>query len=443
MKRVFRTIVFTAFTVAFLVTVPLVLLATAGYRYNLLRGRVEKTGIIQARSNPRGATVWVDGTQQKTTTPLEIRRVLAEDYRIRLTLDGYLPWEKTLGVEQGQAAFTAVVTMLRDVLPKLVLEGKFVSTAWSPDGNRLAYIKSEEDLLQEVGVWSPVGNPLALARVSASPSSLSIAWSPDGSRLLLTDLSGARAVITVYAPAANREPQTVGRGLPSDVTGAGWSPDGQFIIAIAKTGAYQVSYPGDEVTPLGIGRGILDVTVRDHVAYLIQRNSDGRAVLLRSVKGVPEVTAFLPNDQCRFRAWRGLVLQVADQRNGRLLSFSQDGQLLGERNGIESSVSADGRLVTWNDFEAFVTSADGGESELLTRLSSPIRSCAWHPSGTHVICATAEKIFAIELDGRDRRNVWDLTRISDVGAMNVSELGPRLRFTGTIGNQSGLFMRDL
>jgi hypothetical protein len=443
MKRFWRTVIFTVFTLAFLVTVPLVLLATAGYRYNLLRGRVEKTGIIQARSNPRGATVWIDGVQQKTTTPLEMRRVLAEDYRVRLTLDGYLPWEKTLSVEQGQTAFTAIVTMLRDALPKLILEGKFVAAAWSPDGNRLAYVRSEEASLQEVGVWSPVGTPLTLSRVSASPSSLAISWSPDGSRLLLSNLAGDRALLTVYVPATNRESQTVGRDLPHGVVSVKWSPDGQSLIAVTAAGIYQVALQGGEVSPLGIGSGLLDATTRDRVIYLIQRDSEGRTLLLRDSKGVPETIATLPNELCRFRAWRGVNLQVADMRNGRLLTFNQDGSLVGERGGVESSASGDGRLVTWNDFEVFVTDADGGKSELLTRLSSPINGCAWHPSGTHVVCATAEKVFAIELDGRDHRNTWDLTRVTGTGALNVTNLGPRLRFTGTIGNQSGLFMRDL
>lgn len=444
MKRFWRTVVFAVFTVSFLVTVPLVLLATAGYRYNLLRGRIEKTGIIQARSTPRGATVWVNDVQQETTTPLEVRRILAEDYRVRLTLEGYLPWEKTLDVEQGQTAFTAVVTMLRDALPRLALEGKFVATTWSPDGNRLAFIKNDEGALQEIGIWSPVGSPVTLARVSAEPSALSISWSPDGGRLLLTDVSKARTSLTVYASVANREPLTIGQDLPRGVTGAKWAADGQTVIALAETGAFQVSLADGGVVPLAIGRSILDATTRDRVTYLIQREADGRTALLRSNgKTAPEVIAFLPNDLCRFRAWRGLNLQVADPRSGRVLSYDQDGLAGGERVGIESNVSGDGRLVAWNAFEVFVTSADGTRSELLTRLSSPIRSCVWHPTGAHVICATDEKIFAIELDGRDRRNVWDLARASGVGELNVTSLGPRLRFTGTIGNQSGLFIRDL
>lgn len=443
MKRYWRTIIFTLFVLAFVVTVPLVMLTTAGYRYNLLRGRVEMTGIIQARSNPRGATVWINDVAQATTTPLEVRRVLAEDYRVRLTLDGYLPWEKTLRVEQGQTAFTAVVTMLRDSLPSLVMEGKFTATSWNPGGDRLAYIRTV-DSLQEIGLWSAIGSPVTLARLTADPKALSLAWSPDGNRLLTADIADGKVALTVYAPGTNRQPLSLGQALPHGVASVKWAPDGQSLLVIAETGVFAVAADDGTVTPLSVGKNFADATTRDGVAYLIGRDADGKTTLLRNDgKTAARVIAYLPDELCRFRAWRGVNLQIADLRRGRLLVVGTDGQAKNELSGTEMSVAPDGRLALWNDFELYAAASDGSKSELLTRLSTPLRSCVWHPNGTHLVCATDEKVFAIELDGRDRRNVWDLTRLTGAGDLNVQALGPRLRFTGTIGNQSGLFMRDL
>lgn len=49
-----------------------------------------------------------------------------------------------------------------------------------------------------------------------------------------------------------------------------------------------------------------------------------------------------------------------------------------------------------------------GETELITRLSQPIRQAVFYPDNEHIAFATGSQIRIIELDGRDSRNTIDL-----------------------------------
>jgi hypothetical protein len=443
MKRHWRRIVTAIFVVAFLVTMPLVLLMTAGYRYNDKRGRVEMTGIVQARSNPRDATVIVNGQQQAKTTPVEIRRLLAEDYVVRLVKDGYLPWEKTLRVDAGQTAFTGDVNLLRDSLPRLVLEGRFLPSSWSPNGRQLAFVR-DGDGFREVGLWSVTGDTATLARIegAAEGQEDSLAWSPDGNRLLVVSPAVKRTSLTVHFPGTNREPLVLDRLLPPGPLTAGWAPDGQAIIVHARTVVYLMSADGSEAAPLAIGDGVLDATTRDHLVFVIRRDA-GVTWLERVTSGRPERLLTLPDDSCRFIEWRGLTLVIADERRGRLLLVGTDGILRNEMSGLHFSERSDGQVVLWNSFEILVGDLATGKTELVTRLGTPISNCEWHPSGSHVFCTTSDTLLAFEVDGRGVRNTWELVKVTGAGPLRADEIGPTLRFTGTIGNVSGLFERDL
>lgn len=445
MKPFWRQLSVIILGVAFFVTVPLVLLATAGYRYNNKRHRVEMTGIIEARSVPSGATVWLNGVAQDKTTPLTVSRLLSEDYVVRLTKDGYLPWEKNLSVEAGQTAFTTSVVLLRDSLPRLLIAGRFTATAWTANGKRLAFIRTM-DGYREVGVWSVTSGLTTLARLGAADGEDqdAVVWSPDEGKLLVTAQTPSGTSVVCYYPGTARRPASLDTFLPHGPLTAKWASDSQHVIVVGTSGAFSVQADGAEATPLAVGTGILDAAVRDRLALIIRRNAAGDVFLEKTETATkPQPLTKLPDASCRFADWRGVNLLIADGRRGHLLVVDPDGNLLQEINGTNYAVAKNGAVVLWNSFEVYLGDLTTGQTSLVTRLSTPIGNCAWHPNGTHVICTAASFIFAAETDNRDRRNSWELVRASDLGAVAVDDLGPVIRFTATIGQVSGLYVRDL
>src|SRR3990167_10956256 len=73
-----RRIVYSLFIAAFIVTAPLVIIYTQGYRYNLKHQRLEPTGTLVLSTIPKGATISLNGQVIKFLTPKTLQAVLPE-----------------------------------------------------------------------------------------------------------------------------------------------------------------------------------------------------------------------------------------------------------------------------------------------------------------------------------------------------------------------------
>jgi hypothetical protein len=62
----------------------------------------EETGELEILSQPQGAAIYVNGVDQKATTPCKFTRVPPGTYTIKLTLRGYKDWEEQVTVEKGK-----------------------------------------------------------------------------------------------------------------------------------------------------------------------------------------------------------------------------------------------------------------------------------------------------------------------------------------------------
>jgi PEGA domain len=102
----------------FLILAPIVILYTAGFRYNSKKQRVEKVGIIFVRSRPSGADIYLDGKKRSETTPARLRNLLPGDYDVKISKNGYSDWEKTLPVGSELTTFAESVALFKNADPE-------------------------------------------------------------------------------------------------------------------------------------------------------------------------------------------------------------------------------------------------------------------------------------------------------------------------------------
>jgi len=106
------------FIVLFFITAPLVVLYTAGYRWNEKKVRLEKVGIIFLRSRPSGAEIYLNGLLRSEHTPTRLRNLLPSTYDIKVTKNGYGSWEKTLPVSSGLTTFAEDIVIWKNAAPE-------------------------------------------------------------------------------------------------------------------------------------------------------------------------------------------------------------------------------------------------------------------------------------------------------------------------------------
>lgn len=97
-----RTGLFYASVLIFLIGLPFILSFALGYKFNRRTFKFTKAGLIVLRSQPQGASVYLNSKALNVKTPAIITELLPGDYYVELKLDKHYPWEEEIKVEAGK-----------------------------------------------------------------------------------------------------------------------------------------------------------------------------------------------------------------------------------------------------------------------------------------------------------------------------------------------------
>ncbi|MDD3301287.1 MAG: PEGA domain-containing protein [Patescibacteria group bacterium] len=130
MNKTIRDLMFILFIVLFVVITFLLSLYATGYRLDfnrLLKGHIlQKTGTLILASTPKGADIYLDGKQTKSsgsifgdyaTTPAKVKNLLPKEYLVEVKLDGYWPWEKKMTIYGGQSTYAENIVLFKRCVP--------------------------------------------------------------------------------------------------------------------------------------------------------------------------------------------------------------------------------------------------------------------------------------------------------------------------------------
>ncbi len=112
-----RKLLFYIFLGIYLVGCPLTVLYALGYLFRPgAEQGIVKTGLIYLSSSPPGASIYVGKRRYTKKTPVLLQDLLPGDYAIRLSLQGYQPWVRTVPVEAEKATVLERVLLLPEPL---------------------------------------------------------------------------------------------------------------------------------------------------------------------------------------------------------------------------------------------------------------------------------------------------------------------------------------
>lgn len=435
MNQKWRLPIFFVFTAAFLITAPLVVLYTAGYRYQFGSTRIVKTGIVSVSTFPKNADIFLDDKEQSKRTPYVIKNLYPGEMRVRIEKEDYHPWDKLLSVGSGETTFLKDVVLFLESNVERYFKKTNISAVSQKDTSDFAY-SLKNGLFQEVWITDGIfGSERLLAKMrNNNNASYSLSWSQDREFLMLKETVGARHK---YLLIQARSGDLIPFSISSQETASWDTGSGHLLFLRSGTRLKSVNVDSLKTTRLPFRANAVQSS-KDR--FTIVQSSSGRSIVSYIDKDdVASILAYLPLGDYRFLESAAGRILLEDVERRRII-------LLDEHNPQNPLLlNTEARFFAWNEnknaiafsngFDLNIFSLNSHKTETLTRFSEPITGIAWYPVGGVLFFSQSDRIVAIETDNRDQRNQLELLSEIKVKKIWFEKDGSKLYALGSKNNE--------
>lgn len=454
-----RRVFFWVLVALFFVVTPLLISYALGYRYSFQRGVFVYAGSLTVSSNPKTINIRIDaqpapkGKQGYLNNSYHIDGVHPGEYLLEASSPGFSSWSKRVQVHSGVSTEFWNVLLARDSYEAKELSGDGVQRFFlSPRRNVVAYTL-EKDGEFSIAVLNTETNEVRQIFASREwryegNGKENIEWSPQSDALIIPVVSfgtnvesGKKQYVIVYLETGATVKLADIVSIP-DIHAVRWSPSQRnFIYFISESKLFRVdiSNPAqaliisDDVSGYDVGSGSLTVIQKTN-ALLFRYALNGESV--RQISAAPLFDAIL-DDTSRVVAYD--EQRIAVLRSDGTLSMYNEGAHETYSGKIGNAVmdvqfSDDGKkLLYWSEKEIFVYYLRDWEAqprhlegEILdvARFFDPVRNVHWTKDYEHVLYVHDGFIKGIELDKRDKQNIFTVYALRDVASSIVfSDIG--------------------
>jgi len=455
MSLKFRRIIYLAFIILFLITAPILILYTSGYRYDWRWHKIQKTGSLAIKPSPTDSDIYVNNelqTGSRSDSTLRLNNLLPDEYNVKITRDNYYDWQKKLRVESGLTTFVNQAALFKKQLPEKIIDAAIATTSISPDKNLMAYTSQAETGF-DLGILNfATGQKNPVALESASPLAFSD-WSDNGKKIIIKQ---DKKILVVDA-----EKLIVAYDLTAIIKSAAgvkkieWGGGTDYILyylvyndlwrlnlttsnkeKIWQFDTEKNTAPTNEFTVYGNQLYYIDSS---STGSFLTRVTDWQADTKVQLLGLPASSHF------QLKKINNDIISIIDPQKEKVYLWdAKNGKLIME--GVAKDLKLDQknqRLIVAGEFEIYVFDLGTQNKELITRYGQIISDTDWIPALDYLTFVLDNTINITELDGRDVRNTIQLARMEKITDLHVDESGKNLYFIGTLAGKTGLYKLEI
>jgi len=409
-----RRIIALIFIIAFLITAPILILYTAGYRYNFKKNELKKTGALFLETEPKGADVYLNNIRRKETTPAHITDVFPNSYKIRLEKEGYFNWEKELEIKASQTTFSEDIVLFKNSLPALIeIEGQ-ISEIYQTD-NCIMTVTTDIISSPSNIKFTCLDEDNNFKNISTIQPGISIlSWSPSKNKFLIG--RNNQFDYQIFSSDNNYEQKL---NLPSRINKIKWDMENEHLIYYEISNQiWQINLLGSQPVYSMIydfgNQQIKDFRTAGDKLYYITSGVNGNFLNLSDIKNPKKNIQSIELPSANF------IIDSLIDGHLLLLDNKKSNIYVLTENLNQTKIKLDGGnkysylaekelLIIYNDYEIFLydLKAEVPQSNLIIRYSTKINKVDWF-NDNYLVALHDNEIKIIELDDRENHNIWEL-----------------------------------
>jgi len=185
--------------ILFFVISPLVIMYTAGYRWDPVSKKIKETGVLSVNIEPEDSEVFLNDIKIQKNLPLYLPNRAPGSYRIKLALPGYKTWEKDIDIESKKTTYIKDITLFKDNLPTKISETDEldIDTIYPSNSGRYILLVSQKNNVYETDIFDTQNKDLETLSRIKSDLKPEVIWSPFANYLILQTKSGKQTNLQI------------------------------------------------------------------------------------------------------------------------------------------------------------------------------------------------------------------------------------------------------
>lgn len=407
----FRFFFFIFCVSVFLISAPLLLLYTMGWRFNWQHKQIEKVGVLILDAQPSHAELWLNDTKLPARRPLRLADLRPNNYQIRAIANGYFPWQKTIEIKSQESLLFYDIALFKKFTTLFSDCGELRALALSPNKKEITFLDGRSLWLEPVDGG---GKQTLLANGLPIDEPVKITWSPDDNQILIG-----------FGPMPQTRFWLIGKDKTSQELfnltrqtmheSVFWGRDSSTLYALSNNSLLEINT--ESKTNRVIMEGIASGAWLDSDLYII-KNISGKSIVykyqpLNILRPLNEV-ATLPFGYYSMSSARNNLLTILDENGKNIFLADLDDKK-------QPLLRLDGNDAIWGegDKNNFLYYHDGAEislfnpadkkTALLLRYSGGVKKVLPLPNLPYFIFQLNQDLNIAELDDRDTRQIFTLS----------------------------------
>ncbi|PIS05534.1 MAG: hypothetical protein COT81_00780 [Candidatus Buchananbacteria bacterium CG10_big_fil_rev_8_21_14_0_10_42_9] len=449
-SRKVRFVIFLIAAGIFVIGAPMIVLYSAGYRYNFDAGKIQRTGSLYIETLPTKVIAELNGQIVSQENPVRIDTLLPARYKLKLALEGYHVWEKEIEIKRNLTTFIKGVHLFKSSLPAQVIVGQIDWVKKINDEDRILFTKTTN-----LGVTEFVHYNLQTEQgqvvyaTSAGEAIIDIITAPNVKRVAININTGVgRKVVIINTDNLNSFELASGKNNKWEIARFN-NADANMLFTFSAGVLNQINLNGDSITKI-MSANILDFAVDgEQIYYVTKIGATPYVVKTTLQKPTADNLIRLPLPASySFNGSPSAYLLLKNDTSGDFFLLRPD---IFSQDDVGAGIIFDGQaknfawpntntLTYFSDFEISQYNISSSQNQLINRYGEILTGTAAfsEPKYTFYVLNN-RRLKVIDKDTSGGIIDLDLAEFDYIAEPFFNNTEVAIYFIGKVGNQQGLY----